>query len=208
MEIRKSFEVAHPVPVVWDALSDLNLVAQCLPGASIVEIRDDGSCRGRFSVKLGPLAAAFEGDVSIERKPYTAVVSGRGADARSQSRVSGAMTYRLEPAGENRTRIDTVCEFNLAGALAQFGKGAVLHDIANRITAEFARNFESRLEAGAAAVAHADGQASEAAAPRNDAAPASAEPLDAGKFAWAMLRDRLLRLLRGLFGPRAPSKSS
>jgi carbon monoxide dehydrogenase subunit G len=206
MEIRKSFEVAYPVPMVWDALSDLNLVAQCLPGASIVELRDDGSCRGRFSVKLGPLAAAFEGDVSIERKPdYTAVVSGKGADARSQSRVTGAMTYRLEPAGENRTRVDTVCEFNLAGALAQFGKGAVLQEVANRITAEFARNFEGRLaEAGLAAATARNGeQAADAAA-----APASTAPLDAGKLVWAMLRDRWHRLLRSLYGRRASSKSS
>jgi carbon monoxide dehydrogenase subunit G len=207
MEIQKTFELSHAPAIVWDALSDVRLVASCLPGASILEQLGDGRYKGQFSVKVGPLAAAFEGDVTIERRPEerTGTVSGKGADARSSSRASGHMAYRVAPAGEGeRTRVDVNCTINLAGALAQFGKAGVIKEIANRITAEFVRNLEAHL----AAVASRDREV-----PRPDegspAAPApspsrTSEPsLDAGRLVWAIVRERIAAFFRFLFGRRA-----
>jgi uncharacterized protein len=84
VRIEKQFEVSRPRDVVWSAMGDVHLVAECLPGASIVEDLGNGRHKGRFAIKLGPLAASFDGEVSIERKPdeWTAIVSGKGADAR------------------------------------------------------------------------------------------------------------------------------
>ena len=108
--------------------------------------------KGKFAIKLGPMAASFGGDVAIERKPddWTAIVSGKGADQRSGSRASGSMTYRLS-GGENgdATRVDVASEINLAGALAQFGKAGVIQEVASRLTNDFVRNFEAKLEAAA-----------------------------------------------------------
>jgi carbon monoxide dehydrogenase subunit G len=198
MEVQKTFELRRKPAVVWEAFNDVRLVAECLPGASIVEERGNDQYKGRFAVKVGPLAASFDGDIAIERDPagLTGIVSGKGADAKSGSRASGKLTYRLEPT-EAGTRVDVVCEINLAGALAQFGKAAVIREIANRLTAEFVKSFEARL--GAAPDAPAP-PAGEAEAPR---AAAAAKPLDAGRLGWAMLRDWIVSWLRSLFGRRA-----
>lgn len=198
MEVQKTFELRQKPAVVWEAFNDVRLVAECLPGASIVEERGGGQYKGRFAVKVGPLAASFDGDVAIERDPakLTGIVSGKGADAKSGSRASGKLTYRLEPT-ESGTLVDVVCEINLAGALAQFGKAAVIKEIANRLTAEFVKSFEARLGAAPAAEAPT---AREAETPR---AAAAAQPLDAGRLGWAMLRDWILSWLRSLFGRRA-----
>jgi carbon monoxide dehydrogenase subunit G len=149
MEITKTVEVAHPVERVWQALCDINLVADCLPGASITGDLGEDRYKGRFQVKVGPLAASFDGEVGIERRPeaLSATVSGKGADARSSSRASGALNYRLEAAGAGATRIIVDSEISLAGSLAQFGKAAVMQEIANRITLQFVRNLEARLAA-------------------------------------------------------------
>jgi carbon monoxide dehydrogenase subunit G len=195
MEIQKSFELSQPPDRVWDAFADVRLVAACLPGAAIVEELGADAYKGRFSVKVGPLAAAFDGDVAITRDAASrsGTVSGKGADAKSGSRASGSLSYRVEPAGAG-TKVDVTCEMNLAGALAQFGKAAVIREIANRLTAEFVRNFETRL---AAAPAEAP---SGAPAPP----PHTEQPLDAGRLGWAMLRDWVVSWFRGLFGRKAP----
>src|SRR4051794_2082919 len=190
MKIEKSFELRHPRETVWTRMNDVNLVARCLPGASIVDDLGEGRYKGRMSVKLGPMAASFDGDITIESRPveWTAIVSGKGADSRSSSRASGSMTYRLsDGAAPGATRVDVTSDINLAGSLAQFGKGAIMQEVANRITAEFVRNFEGSLAAAPAS-----------AAPAAAAEHSEAKSLDAGNLLWAVLRARIL----ALFGRR------
>lgn len=144
--------------------------------------------KGRLSVRVGPMAASFDGEVGIESQPqqWTAVVSGKGADARSSSRATGAMTYRLtEGSSPAATRVDVISDVNLAGPLAQFSKGAVMQEVANRITAEFVRNFEQALSA--APVAAQSGPA---------VAATPIQPLDAGNLLWSIIRERFLALFR------------
>jgi uncharacterized protein len=212
MEIQKTFELAASPDRVWDAFGDVTLVAACLPGAEIVGALGDDRWKGRFSVKLGPLAAAFEGEVAIARQPQerSGSVSGKGSDRGSGSRASGTLSYRVAAAdAPGRSRVEVVCELTLAGALAQFGKAAVIREIANRITADFVRNFEARLAAtapAAAAPAAAAPAAAPAAAAPPPAAPASAAAppaLDAGGLLWSILRDRVVQFFRALFGRKA-----
>ncbi len=40
MNITQRFRVDHPVDVVWNALADVALVADCLPGAELTESQD------------------------------------------------------------------------------------------------------------------------------------------------------------------------
>ena len=188
MKIEKSFELKHPRQLVWTRMNDVRFVAQCLPGASIVEDLGEGRYKGRMSVKVGPMAAAFDGEIAIESRPaeWTAIVSGKGADSRSSSRASGSMTYQLsEGAAPNATRVEVVSDINLAGSLAQFGKGAIMQEVANRITAEFIKNFERSMST-------APGTTAEAAT----SSPAQPQALDAGNLFWSILRDRFLAFFR------------
>ena len=128
MKIEKTFDLPHPRELVWSKLNDVHFVAQCLPGASIVEDRGNNNYKGRMAVKVGPMAASFDGDIAIDsrRDDWTAVVSGKGSDTRSSSRASGSMTYKLaDGASPGSTRVEVVSDINLAGPLAQFGKGGI-----------------------------------------------------------------------------------
>ena len=71
------------------------------------------------------------------------------------------------------------------GGLWQFGKGAIMQEIANRITAEFVRNF-------AQALSSSSGTAAEAAT----SSPSQPQALDAGNLLWTVLRERFLALFR------------
>jgi uncharacterized protein len=191
MKIEKSFELNHPRELVWNRMNDVHYVAQCLPGASIIEELGEGRYKGRMSVKVGPMAATFDGEIAIESRPadWTAIVSGKGADSRSSSRASGSMTYRLtDGSALGATRVEVVSDINLAGSLAQFGKSAIMQEVANRITAEFVRNFEAAL--AAAPTPGAPAAAVEQSRPQS---------LDAGNLLWSMLWARVM----ALFGKRS-----
>jgi hypothetical protein len=102
------------------------------------------------------------------------------------------MSYSLaDGSSPATTRVDIVSDINLAGPLAQFSKGPIVQEIANRITEAFVANFESRLAAAAS------GQDAAAA---SRALAQQQESLDAGGLLWVVLRDRLRSFIRGLFG--------
>jgi carbon-monoxide dehydrogenase small subunit len=206
MKVEKSFDINRAREAVWDAFGDVHLVAACLPGASIAEDLGGGNYKGKFALKLGPMAASFGGDVAIERKreEWTAIVSGKGADQRSGSRANGSMTYRLSGGeGGGATRVDVVSEINLAGALAQFGKAGVIQEVASRLTNEFVRNFEAKLEAAPRttdAIAASGSASASPGASKNAAASQPPQPLNAGSLLWSILRDKIVGLLRRLTG--------
>lgn len=195
MRIEKTFTIKQPREIVWGKLNDVRFVAECLPGASVVSELGENRYKGKMSIKVGPMAATFNGDISIDshRDDWSCVVSGKGADSGSGSRASGSMSYSLtDDVSPASTRVAIVSDVNLAGPLAQFSKGAVVHEIANRITAAFVANFESRLALPPAASNIA------AAAPVAPGAPQE-QSLDAGALLWAVLRDRIGSFFSRLF---------
>ncbi len=200
MRIEKSFQIKAPREHVWTMLNDVRLVAECLPGAAIIGELGDNRYKGRMSVKVGPMAAAFNGEIGIDsrKQDWTGVVSGKGADSGSSSRASGAMTYTLaDGSTPASTRVDIVSEVNLAGPLAQFSKGQIVQEIANRITAAFVANFEARIALPAGQV---DRPALTASAPPASPPHQPASQLDAGGLLWAVLRERVRAFFRRLLG--------
>lgn len=190
MKIEKTFKIAAPLDRTWEAFSDVYLVADCLPGAQIVEDLGNDRYRGRFVVKLGPMTASFDGDVEITRNPmdHSGAVTGKGQDMRSGSRASGGLNYRLQSSDDGGTWAVVVTEVNLSGALAQFGKAGVIREVANRLTAAFVENFEVRMRCRPGAhdgAVGAPGTASTATA-----------PLDAGRLGWVIIKAWFIGLFR------------
>jgi carbon monoxide dehydrogenase subunit G len=65
MKIEKRFVVPFPCGRVWAFFYQTDAVVRCLPGAELMGKDADGHLAGRFSVKLGPIAAAFSGEAEI-----------------------------------------------------------------------------------------------------------------------------------------------
>jgi carbon monoxide dehydrogenase subunit G len=194
MEIKQRFVVEHPMDAVWRSLSDVPLVASCLPGAEITEQLDEQRYKGRMRIKLGPIAAAFAGEAKVTRDEaaHTGAVEGAGADGKSGSRAKARMSYRLVPEqGGKATAVEMEADIALTGALAQFGRSSIINDIAARLTEEFARTLHGKLN-------------DLAAGERGGAAPVSppSEPqaVDAGRLILSALRRRILSFLRRLLG--------
>ena len=161
--LEQQFSVAHPPEQVFAMFDDIAAVAACLPGASLIAPPKPERDEGAIRVRIGPIAATFQGAARVERNP--AEMSGRivgiGNDRRSRSSTQGEIRYRLVPI-EQGTRVDLSIGYTLTGMLAQVGRPGLVRDLAARLIAEFAGNLDRRLSgtsAGDATVAELNGMA-------------------------------------------------
>jgi carbon-monoxide dehydrogenase small subunit len=144
----QQFNVAHPPAMVFEFFGDIPAVAACLPGASLSGDAERGRVDGAIAVKLGPISAKFQGAARIERDPATMTgrIVGTGNDRRSRSSTQGEIRYRLAPIEQGAaTQITFSIGYNLRGPLAQFARPRLVSDIAERMTADFARNLDQAL---------------------------------------------------------------
>jgi uncharacterized protein len=212
MKLEQTFEVQAPVAQVWAALNDLERVAPCLPGASITGHDEDGTCHGTFTVKLGPMTAAYNGTIKIEEvdeASHSATLKARGTDKRGQGGANATIVNTLSE-HDGGTRVEAVTDFSITGRLAQFGRGGMMEDVSNRLLRDFASCLATRLaetpEAVAtevpsgAEVAAGDAAPEEVAAatPRPPSAPPPTppptEPLQGGSLFFSVLWERIKRL--------------
>lgn len=149
MKLEQSFTVQAPLERVWAALTDLEQVAPCLPGAEITSVDDDGTHHGTFAVKLGPASAAYRGTVRMEEqdeRSHTATMRASGQDKRGQGSANATIVSRLTPDGD-ATKVDVDTDFTITGRLARFGRGGMIADISARLLQDFAACLQERLAA-------------------------------------------------------------
>jgi carbon-monoxide dehydrogenase small subunit len=180
----ESFVIHREPQQVWRILSDFALVASCIPGAQLTE-HDASQVKGRMTVKLGPIRAAFSGSASVELDDATLSgrIRGAGSDSGSGSRTRASATYRVDPDPAG-SRVSLAVDYNLQGSLAQFSRSGLAQDLGRRLVAEFAANLNASLGREQQHV------------PRD----AVVAPLDAIGLLAAGLKNRVLKLLRKLSG--------
>ena len=150
MKLEHSFEVAAPLPRVWEALIDVEYVAPCLPGAAITGRDDDGGYRGTFTVKLGPTTAAYNGVLRIgevDEASHQAILHARGTDKRGQGGATATIVNTVSEADEGKTRVHADTNFTITGRLAGFGRGGMIEAISQRLLEEFAACLQEKLAA-------------------------------------------------------------
>jgi carbon monoxide dehydrogenase subunit G len=192
-ELTQSFVVPFPRAEVWRVFHQLDLVAGCMPGASLDKTDEAGRLRGEMRIKLGPIAAAFAGDADLQMDDdnWSGVIHGTGRDQKNNSRARADVRFGLAEQDPG-TRVDVTVDFTLTGTLAQFSRGAIVQGIAQRITDDFARNLASAMQAQAEAVSLLPATPAEA--------PASPTPPGSGAPAVAPAHElRLLGVLWSLF---------
>jgi len=151
MKVFQKFQVNHPQSVVWDALADVSLVAECLPGAELSDADGGKTYKGKIKVKVGPITAVFSGKAVVERdkENWLGTVEGSGADSGTSSRAKASMRYALTPLqGDTGTEVAVQSDIQLSGALAQFGRSDIINDISQRLADTFAENLQARLASG------------------------------------------------------------
>ncbi len=156
MEINNTFNVLLPPTEAWAALMDIEGIAPCMPGASITEVVDDKTFKGRVSVRLGPVSLTFDGTAQfeeIDETSHRARVAARGTDPKGRGGAEAKVSFSLAADGDG-TRVDIHTDLQLSGSVAQYGRGAgMIADLASQLVGQFATNLNAQLaiQDGAAA---------------------------------------------------------
>src|SRR5271168_1619358 len=148
MQIDKTFQVKEPVEQAWSLLSDPRKVATCVPGAKITEQVDEKTYKGTISVKVGPSATDFKGELEIVRldpENHEIELVGKGQDVRGRGSASMKLTSKLRSLEDGGTEITSISEVNVVGILAQMGS-RMISEVSNIMFGQFTKNFQAQLE--------------------------------------------------------------
>ena len=91
IEIPQSFVIARPQAEVWSFLDDIARVVPCMPGATLSAVRGD-RLRGQLAIKLGPIAATFDGEARVVRDALPGHATRCPAAAPTPSAATAAPT--------------------------------------------------------------------------------------------------------------------
>jgi uncharacterized protein len=145
MELTNDFRVGVPVERAWAVLTDVELIAPCMPGAQLQEIEGD-EYRGVVKVKVGPITAQYKGAarfVEQDEAAHKAVLRAEGRETRGQGNANATITAQLTPEGDG-TAVSVTTDLAITGRVAQFGRG-VMADVSAKLLGQFVDCLENKL---------------------------------------------------------------
>lgn len=149
MELEHSFTVPADIDTAWNTLLDVERIAMCMPGATLLNVEGD-TFNGQVKIKLGPITMVFGGAASFVEKDlanHRLVINASGSETKGTSTAQAIVTTQLIAESPNLTRVDVNTDLAITGKPAQFGRG-VMSDVAGRIIGQFAGNLEGVIAAG------------------------------------------------------------
>ncbi|MGV9799897.1 SRPBCC family protein [Mycobacterium sp. NPDC003449] len=149
MELNNEFRVAVPAAQTWAVLTDVERVAPCLPGATLLSV-DGDDFTGAVKVKVGPITVSYQGDATFQEKDAAAqrvVLKANGKETRGNGGAAALVTAQLKEDGAESTLVVVTTDLTISGKAAQFGRG-VLADVSSGLIDQFAKNLEAELLAG------------------------------------------------------------
>ena len=152
IEVNEKITIPAPPQRVWALLSDPRAVVDCVPGAALGDMLEDGSYDASVTVKFGPAKVTFRAKVALELEAAALVghVTSKGRDKQGGTRFNAAMTFSVleqtEPPG---SAIDIKATVEISGRLASLVEsGASL--VVKHMTHEFSKRLAARFtDAGA-----------------------------------------------------------
>ena len=150
MKLDNEFTVGVPIEQAWAVLTDLELIAPCMPGAQLTGVTD-GVYTGKVKIKVGPVTAEYAGTAQFsvkEETGYRAVIDARGRDSRGNGNATAIISAHLQPVGQ-ATVVSVSTDLTIAGRIAQFGSG-MIKEISAKLLGQFTDCLESKLSAGLA----------------------------------------------------------
>jgi uncharacterized protein len=197
MQLENSFSVGAPPDKVFAYLIDVNKVVGCVPGAELSEVVDPTTFKGKVKIKVGPITVAYSGTAKIVDRndaQHTATLEAEGRETTGpgSARAKALMSVDADGAGST---VKIVTDYNVAGRVAQFGRG-VMEDVSRRIVNDMAACIKANVEAAelpaGGSVSGGTAVSGGAGAPANPPPVVTAKPINAVslffKVLWSGIR--------------------
>lgn len=182
MELVNDFTVAADISETWKTLTDLELIAPCMPGAQLTEVEGE-TYRGLVKIKVGPITAQFKGQahfVERDADAHKAVLKADGRDTGGKGNASALITAQLVEVTPTTTKVTVTTDLTITGKVAQFGRGALV-DVSDKLLKQFVHNLETTVLSEDAAHQSPAAAPSAVEPPAEAETPAATEPETAGE---------------------------
>jgi uncharacterized protein len=202
-KIEEEFEVRAPVQQVWEYLIDPARVVVCIPGAELLEAKDDGAFVGAVKVKLGPMAMSFKGLMKfteVDEQGHQVRMVGEGREAGGAGSAKVTMLSKVAPLNGGGAMVVVNAEVDLVGKVVQFGRG-MIEEVSRQLFRQFSACVKQRLEV--ANEAQPTGPTPPESRSTEQSPDAEPEALSAAPLVLRALWTVVLRFFQRLFGKQA-----
>lgn len=132
---------------MWEVLSDPNAVVECVDGASLGAIDEDGWHHAGLAVKFGPARVTFRARfvLELDSASRSGTVRSRGKDTQGGTRIHADMSFRIiegDEAAGSAVLIEASTE--VTGRLSSVVEAGAAY-VVERMTADFTRRLAERL---------------------------------------------------------------
>lgn len=151
MELEHEFSVPVGAKEAWNVLLDVERIAPCMPGATVLDVRGD-EFTGTVKVKVGPISMTYKGDAKFVEKDEAngkVVVEAAGKETRGSGTAKATVTATLTPTADEVTSVRVLTDLAVTGRPAQFGRG-MLQDVGGKLIGQFANRLAETLQQDAA----------------------------------------------------------
>lgn len=147
-KIEERFEVQAPVERVWKYLIDPKRVVECLPGAELLELRDDRTFLGAIKVKVGPLSMSYKGQAKfteIDEETHEVRMVGDAREVGGSGSTKVSMLSKVAPLANGGSEVVVNADIDLVGKIVQFGRG-MIEEVSRQMFRQFSTCVKKQLE--------------------------------------------------------------
>ena len=144
MELKDEIMINAPQDVVYAALNDPEILRDCIPGCEELIKHSDTDLEAKVVLKIGPVKAAFKGNVTLnpDSPPDRFSLVGQGSGGAAGFAKGGADVV-LEPHPDG-TLLRYDAKVEIGGKLAQLGS-RLIQGTAKKLSAKFFKSFADRV---------------------------------------------------------------
>jgi uncharacterized protein len=153
MVIEGEERIEAPVDRVWAALNDPDVLKASIPGCESLEKTSDTELEAVVTLKIGPIKAKFNGQVTLENlnPPHSYTINGEGKGGVAGFAKGGA-DVTLKEDGPEATVLTYEARADVGGKIAQLGSRLIQSTskkLAGQFFSEFNRQVTGEAEAEA-----------------------------------------------------------
>lgn len=149
MDITGEYTINAPRSVVWAALNDPEVLKRTIPGCKELEQRSPTDLAAKVTLKIGPISATFNGNVTLENldppSSYDIVGQGQGGAA---GFAKGRAHVALTEIDADTTKLAYDAKAEVGGKIATLG-GRLIQATSKKLADEFFGSFVKELNGDA-----------------------------------------------------------
>jgi len=162
MDMSGQYRIQAPRDVVWAALNDPEVLKRCIPGCQELVQKSPTELAAKVGLKIGPISAAFSGEVTLENlnPPAGYTIAGQGSGGAAGFAKGSADVALTEAEGGAETDLAYTAKAEVGGKIAALG-GRLIQATAKKLADEFFSAFAKELNEPATQAADSEAAGAE-----------------------------------------------